>query len=94
MKNDRKQNTLVFFAAIMDAFRDEDDRELNAVGTVEIPENGDLTKTITDLFYAFRAVYNNLTDAKADPLDFISILTRLVFQDSRSKCKEENHIDK
>lgn len=82
MKSEHTQNKLIFMIAISDAFRDDEDRELDNVGKIEIPEDGDFTKVMTELFYAVQAFYNMTTESEADPLDFLSILTRLVFQDN------------
>lgn len=81
MKDERLQNKLIFYTAIQDAFRDEDDRELNSVGKIELSEGKECNDEILDLFYAFNAVFNKLTGSECDPLDFINILIRLLFQD-------------
>ena len=81
MENERTQNKLIFLTAISDVFRDDEDRELNSVGKVEMPEDGDLTNVITDLFFAFQTFFNMITNHGADSIEFISILTRLVCQD-------------
>lgn len=78
-------NKIIFLAAIADAFRDEEDRELGAFGKIEIPEDGNMTQILTDLFYAFKLFYNQISGADADPLEFISVLTRLVVQDQLNK---------
>ena len=37
MENERTQNKLIFLTAISDAFRDDEDRELDNIGKIEIP---------------------------------------------------------
>lgn len=78
---DRMANKIIFLTAISDAFRDEEDRELNAVGKIDIPESGDATSILTDLFYAFKAFYTQISGDNVDPIEFIGVLMRLVFQD-------------
>lgn len=78
-------NKIIFLAAIADAFRDEEDRELGAFGKIEIPEDGNMTQILTDLFYAFKLFYNQISGADADLLEFISVLTRLAVQDQLNK---------
>lgn len=85
MENERTQNKLIFLTAISDAFRDDEERELDNIGKIEIPEDGNLTKVMTELFYAVQTFYNLTTESEADPLEFLSILTRLVFQDNVNK---------
>ena len=78
---DRIANKIIFLTAISDAFRDEEDRELNAVGKIDIPDDGNATPILTDLFYAFKAFYAQISGGNVDPIEFISVLMRLVFQD-------------
>lgn len=85
MENERTQNKLIFLTAISDVFRDDEDRELDSVGRIEMPEDGDLTKVMTDLFYAVQTFFNMTTESEVDPVEFISILTRLIFQDQMAK---------
>ena len=77
----RMANKIIFLTAISDAFRDEEDRELNAVGKIDIPDDGNATPILTDLFYAFKAFYTQLSEDNVDPIEFIGVLMRLVFQD-------------
>ena len=77
----RMANKIIFLTAISDAFRNEEDRELNAVGKINIPEGGDATSILTDLFYAFKAFYTQISGDNVDPIEFIGVLMRLVFQD-------------
>lgn len=85
MENERTQNKLIFLTAISDAFRDDEDRELDSIGRIEMPEDGDFAKVMTDLFYAVQTFFNMMTESEADSVEFISILTRLVFQDQMAK---------
>lgn len=95
---DRMANKIIFLTAISDAFRDEEDRELNAAGKIDIPEDGNATPILTDLFYAFKAFYTQISGDNVDPIEFIGKLMRLVFQDqikdnSEASETEENSSD-
>ena len=94
----RMANKIIFLAAISDAFKDEEDRELNAVGKIDIPEDGNATPILTDLFYAFKAFYTQISGDNVDPIEFIGVLMRLVFQDqikdnSEASETEDNSSD-
>lgn len=73
---------IAFITALTDAFKDEDDRELNCIPKVQTENGNDL---ILAMFYAFHLVFNKYTGQKCDPLDFISILIRLIFQEQRER---------
>lgn len=78
----KKNMQITFIAALTDAFKDEDDRELNCFPKVKTENGNDL---ILAMFYAFHLVFNEYTGQKCDPLEFISILTRLLFQEQREQ---------
>lgn len=86
----RMANKIIFLTAISDAFRDEEDRELNAVGKIDIPDDGNATPILTDLFYAFKAFYTQISGDNVDPIEFIGVLTRLIFQDHDNSEAEDN----
>ena len=90
---DRMANKIIFLTAISDAFRDEEDRELNAVGKIDIPEDGNATPILTDLFYAFKAFYTQMFGDNVDPIEFIGVLTRLVFQDQLNDNSEASETE-
>lgn len=89
----RMANKIIFLAAISDAFKDEEDRELNAVGKIDIPEDGNATPILTDLFYAFKAFYTQISGDNVDPIEFIGVLTRLVFQDQLNDNSEASETE-
>lgn len=90
---DRMANKIIFLTAISDAFRDEEDRELNADGKIDIPEDGDATPILTDMFYAFKAFYTQMSGDNVDPIEFIGVLTRLVFQDQLNDNSEASETE-
>lgn len=87
----RQSNKLVFLQAVGSCFAPAEERDPEALGTLTLPEDGNMTEVITDLFYAVQAFFNSATNGSEDPLDFLGILTRLVFQDKL--LKEDNNND-
>lgn len=90
---DRMANKIIFLTAISDAFRNEEDRELNAAGKIDIPEDGNATPILTDLFYAFKIFYTQISGDNVDPIEFIGVLTRLVFQDQLNDNSEASETE-
>lgn len=90
---DRMANKIIFLTAISDVFRDEEDRELKAVGKIDIPEDGNATPILTDLFYAFKAFYTQISGDNVDPIEFIGVLTRLIFQDQLNDNSEASETE-
>ena len=90
---DRMANKIIFLTAISDAFRDEEDRELNAVGKIDIPEDGNATPILTDLFYAFKIFHTQMSGDNVDPIEFIGVLMRLVFQDQLNDNSEASETE-
>lgn len=88
--SNKENMQIAFFTALTDAFKDEDDRELNCIPKVNTENGNDL---ILAMFHAFHLVFNQYTGQKCDPLEFISILTRLLFQEHQERflgvCEDE-----
>lgn len=79
----KKENMQVAFTtALLDVFRDEDERELDYFPKIDI-ENENGNDLILAMFYAVQYVYNTYAGRKDDPLAFIYVLTRLLFQEQR-----------
>lgn len=79
----KKENMQVAFTtALLDVFRDEGERELNYFPKVDI-ENENGNDLILAMFYAVQYVYNTYSGREDDPLAFICVLTRLLFQEQR-----------
>ena len=77
-----EQMTMQFVTAITDCFKDEDNRELYSFPQIE-SENGN--EIVLSMFYAFQLVVNQLGDTQYDPIEFIGVLTRLLFQEAKAK---------
>ena len=77
-----KQMTMQFVTAIMDCFKDEDERELYSFPQIE---SNDGNEIVMSMFHAFQLAVNQLGETHYDPLEFISVLTRLIFQEANAK---------
>ncbi|MBQ6169768.1 MAG: hypothetical protein IJK30_07425 [Ruminococcus sp.] len=74
--------TMQVAVAIRDCFKDEDDRELYNFPQIESEDGNEI---VLSIFHAFQFVVNQLGDTHYDPLEFISVLTRLLFQDAKAE---------
>lgn len=77
-----KQMTMQFVTAITDCFKDEDNRELYNFPQIESEDGNEI---VLSMLYAFQLVVDQLGDTHYDPLEFISVLTRLLFQDAHAE---------
>ena len=84
---ERDQLRITFFVALTDAFKDEEERSLNFMPKVDL-ENAEANVIFTEMFYAFQATFNNLTNNHCDPIDFIQTLTRLLFKDQINQIND------
>lgn len=88
----KKNMQIAFITALLDVFRDEDDRELDCIPKLDDEgENGN--DLILAMFHAFQFVFNEYSGQKCDSLEFISILTRLLFQEQRERFAAEEEDD-
>lgn len=83
---DRDQLKITFSAALTDVFMDEEERSLKFMPKVDL-KNAEANVVFTEMFYAFQMAFNVLTNNHCDPIDFIQMLTRLLFED------QINHIN-
>lgn len=76
-----EQKIFAFMVALMDVYKDEDDRELNDISPIEFPENGDMTEDIYCMLRAIQMIIMIITgDNDMDVLDVIAMMNRLAFQ--------------
>ena len=88
---EREQKTLTFIIALSDAYKNEEERELNCMPPIEISENGDMTEDIFCMLKAIHAMLIKIMgDENMDLLDTLAVLNRIVFQFSE---KEEKNND-
>lgn len=89
--DNREQKTLTFLIALSDVYKEEDDRELNCMSPIELPEDGNMTE---DIFCMLKAIHTMIVkivgDENMDLLDTIAMLNRLVFQFGEKKDETEN----
>ena len=87
----REQKTLTFLIALSDVYKEDDDRELNCMSPIELPEDGNMTE---DIFCMLKAIHTMIVkivgDEDMDLLDTIAMLNRLVFQFGEKKDEAEN----
>ena len=76
-----------FITALLDVYRDEEDRELDVFPKLELGD--DATGDITAMLVAFHFVCRQLVDLDGDPIDFTHILNKLAFQYMMAGKKEE-----
>lgn len=76
---DKYNLILTFYTALYDCFRDEEQRELDAMPPIDFDENANANELILSMFYAMQMFVNNFSGNEYDPLEFISVLTRLIF---------------
>lgn len=86
--DNREQKTLTFLIALSDVYK-EDDRELNCMSPIELPDNGDMSE---DIFCMLKAMHLMIVkimgDEDMDLLDTIAMLNRLVFQFGEKEDKK------
>jgi TolB-like protein len=73
-----EEKALYFVAALTDAYRDEEDRELEAFSKLELTD--DATEDITAMLVAMSVVVKKLTDYDGDLIDFTHMLNKLAVQ--------------
>ena len=78
--NKFKEKTLCFATALLDVYKEDEQKELNALPPLKLPED-DATEDFTAMLYALYIVYEHMTGDKPDIFDFVFILMRLAIQD-------------
>lgn len=75
---------IAFIVALTDVFKDENDKELGTIPKIDLNtiRGNDL---VLAMFYALQYVCNKCTGQECDPLEFIGILIRLIFQEQREQ---------
>lgn len=88
--DNREQKTLTFLIALSDVYKEDDDRELNCMSPIELPENGDMSEDIFCMLKAMHIMIVKITgDDDMDLLDTIAMLNRLVYQYSEKSAESE-----
>lgn len=88
--DNREQKTLTFLIALSDVYKEDDDRELNCMSPIDLPENGDMSEDIFCMLKAMHFMIVKITgDDDMDLLDTIAMLNRLVYQYSEKSAESE-----
>lgn len=74
----REEKELHFVTALLDVYRDEEKRELEAFSKLSLPD--DATEDVTTMLLAFHFVVTQLTGFDGDLIDFTHALNKLAFQ--------------
>ena len=82
--NTIQKKAMQFLTALMDVYRDEDNRELEAFEKLEL--GGDFTEDFTAMLLAMKVMIERITDFDGDIIDFTHMLNKLAVQ----YCMENN----
>lgn len=72
------EKALHFLTAILDVYRDEEKRELDAFSKLDL--NGDVTEDFTAMLLAIHIVMQETTGFEGDLIDMTHTLNKLAFQ--------------
>lgn len=73
-----QKKALHFMTAMLDVYRDEEDRELGVLGKLELGD--DVTEDFTAMLLAMRVMSQELTGVADDLIGFTHTLNRLAIQ--------------
>lgn len=76
--NKINEKALCFLAALMDVYRDEEHRELDAFTGIEFSD--DVTEDFTAMLLAMKVIFDRVVDSDSDLIDFTHILNKLAVQ--------------
>lgn len=76
--NKTKQKAMQILTALLDAYRDEEKRELDAFGKLELAD--DVTEDFTAMLLAFKVVFDRVCNDDGDLIDFTHVLNKLAVQ--------------
>ena len=89
---DVKEKAMQFLTALMDVYRDEENRELEAFSKMEIGE--DVTSDFTAMLLAMQVIVDRLIGFDGDLIDFTHMLNKLAVQcvlESNGVATEDPH---
>lgn len=73
-----EQKAIHFLTALLDVYREEENRELEAFSKMEL--TNDITEDFTAMLLAMNNVFKRITDDDGDLIDFTHILNKLAVQ--------------
>lgn len=85
-----EEKAMAFATALTDVYRDEENRELEAVGKMKISEN--VTEDFTAMLIAMRMIFMKITgDTDSDIIVFTHILNKLAIQYVMEGAESNEH---
>jgi hypothetical protein len=84
----RDEVTVQFMTALNDCFKDEEERQSEAFSPIDLDEIN-ANDLILAMFFATMHIVKHLTNLEGDPLDFVNVITHLLFQDEKGKLSEK-----
>lgn len=82
-----EEKAMAFATALTDVYRDEENRELEAVEKMEFSD--DITEDFTAMLIAMRVIFMKITgDTDSDIIDFTHILNKLAIQYAMEGAKD------
>ena len=76
--NKTEKKALCFLTALLDVYRDEERRELNAFSALNLTD--DPTEDFTAMLLAFKVVFDRICGDDTDLIDFTHVLNKLAVQ--------------
>ena len=73
-----EEKALHFLTALLDVYRDEENRELEAFAKLEL--GGDFTSDFTAMLLAMKVMVERITEYDGDLIDFTHMLNKLAVQ--------------
>lgn len=87
-----EHKVLSFLSALSYTYATEERREDLMVPSLELTED-DLTEDFTAMIWAMYMFYRKMCDDNCDILDFLNVMTRLIFQHSHALENESTSTD-
>lgn len=85
-----EEKAMAFATALTDVYRDEENRELEAVRKMNLSE--DVTEDFTAMLIAMRMIFMKITgDTDSDIIDFTHILNKLAVQYVMEGAESNGH---
>ncbi len=73
-----EEKALHFLTALSDVYRDEENRELEALGKMEFSE--DMAEDFTAMLLAMKIIFDRISGSDGDLIDFTHVLNKLAVQ--------------
>ncbi len=84
--NKIEEKAICFLTALLDVYREEENRELNAFSQMEL--SNDVTEDFTALLLAMKFMFDRVCGDDSDLIDFTHILNKLAVQHIMEKQED------